>query len=237
MFVFVLFEKNTENGVCVRERHFYWWARDREVAREPESGCRALLPCPMAHARRHAGAVSCARATAARTAKSFPALTARRTAPPTAPRAPPTAAPPPGSHPAPLPPPEPPPTLHPAPLPPPEPPPPPDPGPLESDDDAWTPYHIPANPAKVTAPDAARTDGSGRLPTSPDPTTSDDAAPAKRRKRNPRPTPTDPAALSQPSLHRLFLTREPGPAAPPRAADEHTEHEPADPPDHWPTPV
>ena len=74
MFVFVLFEKNTENEVCVRERHFHWWARDREVAREPESGCRALLPCPMAHARRHAGAVSCARATAARTAKSFPAL-------------------------------------------------------------------------------------------------------------------------------------------------------------------
>ena len=60
--------------MCVRERHFHWWVRDREVAREPESGCRALLPCPMAHARRHAGAVSCARATAARTAKSFPAL-------------------------------------------------------------------------------------------------------------------------------------------------------------------
>ena len=31
-FVFVLFEKNTENEVCVRERHFRWWARDREVA-------------------------------------------------------------------------------------------------------------------------------------------------------------------------------------------------------------
>ena len=52
----------------------HWWARDREVAREPESGCRALLPCPMAHARRHARAVSCARATTARTAKSSPAL-------------------------------------------------------------------------------------------------------------------------------------------------------------------
>jgi hypothetical protein len=74
LFVFVLFEKNTENEVCVRERHFHWWARDREVARIPESGCRALLPCPMAHARRHSRAVSCARATAARTAKSFPAL-------------------------------------------------------------------------------------------------------------------------------------------------------------------
>ena len=74
--MFVLFEKNTENEVCVRERHFHWWARDREVAREPESGCRALLPCPMAHARRHARAVSCARATAAQTAKSFPALAA-----------------------------------------------------------------------------------------------------------------------------------------------------------------
>ena len=73
--MFVLFEKNTEeNEVCVRERHFHWWARDREVAREPESGCRALLPCPMAHARRQARAVSCARATAARTAKSFPEL-------------------------------------------------------------------------------------------------------------------------------------------------------------------
>ena len=70
----MLFENNTENEVCVRERHFHWWARDREVAREPESGCRALLPCPMAHARRHARAVSCARATAAQTAKSFPAL-------------------------------------------------------------------------------------------------------------------------------------------------------------------
>ena len=79
MFVFVLFEKNTGNEVCVRERHFHWWARDREVAREPESGCRALLPCPMAHARRHVGAVSCARATAARTAKSFPALTTTTT--------------------------------------------------------------------------------------------------------------------------------------------------------------
>ena len=74
MFVFVLFEKNTENEVCVRERHFHWWARDREVAREPESRCRALLPCPMAHARRHARAVSRACATAARTAKSFRAL-------------------------------------------------------------------------------------------------------------------------------------------------------------------
>ena len=37
MFVFVLFEKNTENEVCVRERHFHWWARDREVARIAES--------------------------------------------------------------------------------------------------------------------------------------------------------------------------------------------------------
>ena len=64
--------------MCVRERQFHWWARDREVAREPESRCRALLPCPMAHARRHARAVSRACATAARTAKSFWAL-----APPT----------------------------------------------------------------------------------------------------------------------------------------------------------
>ena len=74
LFVFVLFEKNTEKEVCVRERHFHWWARDREVARIPESGCRALLTCPMAHARRHSRAVSCAHATAARTAKSFAAL-------------------------------------------------------------------------------------------------------------------------------------------------------------------
>ena len=71
LFVFVLFETNTENEVYVRERHFHWWARDREVAREPESGCRALLPCPITHARR---AVSRARATAAQTAKSFRAL-------------------------------------------------------------------------------------------------------------------------------------------------------------------
>ena len=56
------------------------------------------------------------------------------------------------------------------------------------------------------------------------------AAPAKRRKRNP--TPTLPGLdTSQPSLHRWFLTREPGPAASPRAADEHTEQEPADLPD------
>ena len=74
--MFVLFETNTENEVCVRERHFRWWARDREVAREPESRYCALLACPMAHARRHARAVSCARATAARTAKSFRALSA-----------------------------------------------------------------------------------------------------------------------------------------------------------------
>ena len=38
----MLFEKSTANEVCVRERHFHWWARDREVAREPESGCRVL---------------------------------------------------------------------------------------------------------------------------------------------------------------------------------------------------
>ena len=152
-----------------------------------------------------------------------------------------TAAPPPGSHPAPLPPPEPPPTLHPTPPPPPEPPPtlhpaplpppepPPDPGPLESDDDDWTPYHIPAPPATAAAPDA-RTDGSGRPPTPPEDTTSADAAPAKRRKRNPKPKPPDPADLSQPNLHRWFPQREPGPAASPRAAAEHTEHEPAGPP-------
>ena len=74
LFVSVLFETKTENEVYVRERHFHWWARDREVAREPESRCRALLPCPMAHARRHARAVSRACATVARTAKSFRAL-------------------------------------------------------------------------------------------------------------------------------------------------------------------
>ena len=59
---------------CVSERYFRWWVRDRKVAREPASGCRALLPCSMAHTRRHARAASFARATAARTAKSFPAL-------------------------------------------------------------------------------------------------------------------------------------------------------------------
>ena len=56
------------------------------------------------------------------------------------------------------------------------------------------------------------------------------AAPAKRRKRNPTPTPPG-SDTSQPSLHRWFPTREPGPAASPRAADEHTEQEPADLPD------
>ena len=78
MFVFVLFEADTESKVYVRERHFHWWGRDREVAREPESRCRALLPCPMAHARRHACAVSRACASAARTAKSFRALSMPR---------------------------------------------------------------------------------------------------------------------------------------------------------------
>ena len=33
LFVFMLLEKNTENEMCVRERHFHWWAREREVAR------------------------------------------------------------------------------------------------------------------------------------------------------------------------------------------------------------
>ena len=37
LFVFVLFETNTGNVVYIRERHFHWWTRDREVAREPES--------------------------------------------------------------------------------------------------------------------------------------------------------------------------------------------------------
>ena len=113
--------------------------------------------------------------------------------------------------------------------------PPPDPRPLESDDGAWTPYHTPAHPATVTAPDAACTDGPGRPPTPSNSTTSDDAAPAKRRKRNPRPALPD-LAPSQPNLHRWFPTREPGPAASPRAADEHTKHEPADPPDRLLTP-
>ena len=76
MFVFVLFETNTENEVYVRKRHFHWWARDRKVARKPESRCRALLPCPMAHARRYARAVSRACAIAAQTAKLFRALPA-----------------------------------------------------------------------------------------------------------------------------------------------------------------
>ena len=69
--MFVLFETNTENEVCVRDRHFRWWARDRNVAREPESRCRALLLSPMAHARRHASAVTRVCATSARTMKSF----------------------------------------------------------------------------------------------------------------------------------------------------------------------
>ena len=67
-------EKNSSRKASVRERHFHLGARDRKVAREPESGGRALLPCPMAHATRHARAVSRARAKAARTPKSFRAL-------------------------------------------------------------------------------------------------------------------------------------------------------------------
>ena len=74
--VFEMCEKNSSRQASVRERYFHLGARDRKVAREPESGGRALLPCPMAHATRHARAVSRARATAARTPKSFPALVA-----------------------------------------------------------------------------------------------------------------------------------------------------------------
>ena len=171
-----------------------------------------------------------------------------RRSPTTARHPPPTPAPPPGSHPAPLPPPEPPPQLHPAPLPPPEPPP--DPEPSESDDDTWTPYHFSAHPTAAGAPDTACTDSSDRLteqeglatsaaavpataaqlPTNQGGDRDGGAAPAKRRKRNPTPTPPG-SDTSQPSLHRWFPTREPGPAASPRAADEHTDQEPADLPD------
>ena len=56
--VFEMCEKNRSRPASVRERYFHLGARDRKVAREPESGCRALLPCPMAHAARHARAVS-----------------------------------------------------------------------------------------------------------------------------------------------------------------------------------
>ena len=72
--VFEMCEKNSSRQASVRERYFHLGARDRKVVREPESGGRALLPCPMAHATRHARAVSRARAIAARTPKSFPAL-------------------------------------------------------------------------------------------------------------------------------------------------------------------
>ena len=61
MFVFVLFEKNTENEVCVRERHFHWWARDREVARTgvgvpcspamSDGTCEAAFACRIMRAR------------------------------------------------------------------------------------------------------------------------------------------------------------------------------------------
>ena len=44
-----------------------------------------------------------------------------------------------------------------------------------------------------------------------------DAAPAKRRKRDPKPTLPD-LDPSQPNLHRWFPTREPGPAASPRTS-------------------
>ena len=72
--VFEMCEKNSSRQASVRERYFHLGARDRKVVREPESGGRALLPCLMAHATRHARAVSRARAIAARTPKSFPAL-------------------------------------------------------------------------------------------------------------------------------------------------------------------
>ena len=74
--MFEMCEKNSSRQASVRERYFHLGARDRKVVREPESGGRALLPCPMAHATRHARAVSRARAIAARTPKSFPALCA-----------------------------------------------------------------------------------------------------------------------------------------------------------------
>ena len=72
--MFEMCEKNSSRQASVRERYFHLGARDRKVVREPESGGRALLPCLMAHATRHARAVSRARAIAARTPKSFPAL-------------------------------------------------------------------------------------------------------------------------------------------------------------------
>ena len=74
--MFEMFEKNSSRPASDRGRCFHLGERDRKVAREPESECRALLPCPMAHSTRHARAVSRARATAARTPKSFPALSA-----------------------------------------------------------------------------------------------------------------------------------------------------------------
>ena len=76
--MFEMCEKNSSRQASVRERYFHLGARDRKVVREPESGGRALLPCPMAHATtRHARAVSRARAIAARTPSSFRALATR----------------------------------------------------------------------------------------------------------------------------------------------------------------
>ena len=65
MFVFVLFEKNTDNEVCVRERHFRWWlvgARPRGRTRTTGVGvscspavsdgtCEAACACRIMRAR------------------------------------------------------------------------------------------------------------------------------------------------------------------------------------------
>ena len=72
--------KRTVRGKRVFANATFTWERATVVAREPESGGRALLPCPMAHATRHARAVSRARATAARTQKPFRALPVARLA-------------------------------------------------------------------------------------------------------------------------------------------------------------
>ena len=87
-------------------------------------------------------------------------------------------------------------------------------------DENWTPYHLPAPPTTATAAAAtARAGCPRRPPTPPDDTAPADTAPAK--------LPDSATPLSQPSLRRWFPMREPGPAALPRAAAEHTEHDPA----------
>ena len=113
--------------------------------------------------------------------------------------------PPPGSHPAPLPPPEPPPVQHPAPLPPPYPPP--ELGAGESDDENWTPYHLSTPSVATVAP--AATARATSPPQQPPPNTPEARRPPKPPPHHRRRTPGDVAprlhrSPVQPNPHRRF---------------------------------